>query len=210
MSYMNKETLRENLPAIIAIGLPVALVLCIALLTALPSFGPKPKYDFLFLKEPSRSFYQDNECIVYQQYYEVKDQKLIMKLYTVSVFDKREVAEPCYGFSNTIEKEAPQIYVYSTEQDTFQPIDFETAKNIPIRGQIQSPDGFGVSKRIIQRGIFDLFGNNSGGVYLTKNNRYTRISIDDISPSSYYDKNFSLIGWIDPYTQGGDMIRIGK
>lgn len=201
---MNKETLKENLPAIIAIGLPVLLVLVIALLTILPSFGPKPGYDFLFLKESTRSYYEGSACIVYQNYYEVKDGKIERKPYTVSVFDKREVAEPCYGFSNIIQKEAPQIYVYSTKNDTVQSVSLESVQAIPIRGEITSPDGFGVSKRIVQRGIFELFGNDSGGVYLTKKNRYTRISIDDISTLSYYDRNFTLLGWIDP------QIPIGK
>ena len=53
---MNKETLRQNLPAIIAIALPVLLVLVIALLTALPNLGPKPQYDFLFVKDTASGF----------------------------------------------------------------------------------------------------------------------------------------------------------
>ena len=200
---MKKETLRENLPVIIAIGLPVLLVLSVALLTWLPSFGPKPSYDFLFIKDTSRSYYEQSSCVVYSNYYEVKDGYLTKKPYVTTVFDKREVSEPCYGFSSIIQKDAPQIYLYSMlGEGSYRPIDFEAASNVQIKSTDMSPDGFSVSKRIMNRGLFDLFGGSTGGVYLSKKNRYTKIDITDVNTSSYYDQNFTFLGWVEPYTIG--------
>lgn len=197
---MNKETLRQNMPAIVAISLPVLLVLIIGFLSILPSLGPKPAYDFLFIKETSRSHYQDNSCVLYSFYYDVEGETLVKKQYVSSVFDKREVAEPCYGYNQVIQKDSPDLFVYRTKEDVVYPITFEEATKLKTRGESISPDGYTASKRMINRGILELFGGENSGVYLSKKNKYIKTSINEGSDRSYsyYDNDFSFITWIDP------------
>jgi hypothetical protein len=205
---MKKETLRENLPVIIAIGLPVLLVLCIALLTWLPSFGPKPGYDFLFIKDTSRSYYEQSSCVVYSNYYEVKDGYLTKKPYITTVFDKREVSEPCYGYAQIKQKDSPDLFVYNTKEDVVFQITFEEASKFKTRGESISPDGFKVSKRMLNRGVFELFGGgNNEGVFISKKNFYIKTSISegDNGTYSYYNDDFKFITWIDT----GLLPRIG-
>ncbi|MCF7865127.1 MAG: hypothetical protein K9M11_01290 [Candidatus Pacebacteria bacterium] len=195
---MKKETLRQNLPAIIAISLPILLVLIIGFLSILPSLGPKPKYDFLFIKETSRSQYINNSCVAYSSYYDIENGFLVKKPYINSIFDKREVAEPCYGYSRVVQQEVPELFVYRTAEDTVYPISFEAATKLEVKGKTLSPDGFSVSKRIVNRGILELFGGANGGVYISKKNTYMKTSIEDSNDVSYYDNNFNFLTWIEP------------
>ena len=196
---MNKETLRQNLPAIIAIALPVLLVLVIALLTALPNLGPKPQYDFLFVKEPTRSHYRGDSCVVYSHYYDTEDGKLVKKPYAVTVFDKKEVAEPCSGYAQVIQEEIPELFVYRTGHAAVYPINFEQASQLEAKGETVSPDGYTVSKRLMNRGILELFGGNNDGVFMSKKNQHVKIDLGDETGSSYYyDNNFNFITWVRP------------
>ncbi len=195
---MNKETLRQNLPAIIAISLPILLVLVIALLTMLPNLGPKPQYDFLFVKEPARSHYRESACVVFSYYYDTEAGKLVKKQYITTVFDKKEVAEPCFGYSQVIQEELPQLYVYKTAQELVLPITFDEATQFETKGEAISPDGYTVSKRMINRGILELFGGNNDGVFISKKNQHIKIEIGDSQDSYYYDNNFNFITWISP------------
>jgi len=198
LNHMKTETLRQNLPAIIAISLPVLLVLVIALLTMLPNLGPKPKYDFLFVKEPTRSHYEASACVVYSHYYDTEDGKLVKKPYVVTVFDKKEVAEPCYGYSQIKQEEVPELYVYRTMHETIYPITFEQANAFQTQGETVSPDGYTVTKRMISRGILELFGGSNDGVFMSKKNQHIKINIGDPEVSSYYDNDFNFITWINP------------
>jgi hypothetical protein len=192
---MKKETLQQNLPAIIAIALPVLLVLIIALLTMLPNLGPKPQYDFLFVKQPTRSHYEASACVVYSHYYDTEEGKLVKKPYTVSVFDKKEVAEPCYGYSQIKQEEVPELYIYRTLHGTVYPISFEQASMLETKGETVSPDGYTVTKRMINRGILELFGGSNDGIFISKKNQHIKINIDDPNLSSYYGDEFNFITW---------------
>lgn len=189
------------MPAIIAISLPVLLVLIIGFLSILPSLGPKPAYDFLFIKETSRSHYQSNSCVQYSFYYDTEGDSLVKKQYVTTVFDKREIAEPCYGYAQIEQKELPDLFVYNTREDAVYPITFEEATKLKMRGETISPDGYTASKRMINRGILELFGgNNNGGVYIAKKNSYIKTSINEGEDRSYsyYDNDFNFVSWIDP------------
>lgn len=192
---MKKETLRQNLPAIIAISLPVLLVLVIALLTMLPNLGPKPKYDFLFVKQPTRSHYEASACVVYSHYYDTEGGKLVKKPYTVTVFDKKEVAEPCYGYNQIKQEEVPELYIYRTLHGTVYPISFEQASALQTQGETVSPDGYMVTKRMVNRGILELFGGNNDGIFISKKNQHIKITIGDPEVSSYYGDEFNFITW---------------
>lgn len=196
---MKKETLRQNLPAIIAISLPILLVIIIAILTMLPNLGPKPKYDFLFVKQPTRSHYEASACVVYSHYYDTEGGKLVKKPYTVTVFDKKEVAEPCYGYSQIKKEEVPELFIYYTEHGIISSISFEGASLLQSRGEIVSPDGYTVTKRMISRGILELFGGSNDGIFMSKKNQHIKIDIGDPQISSYYSNDFNFITWIDPY-----------
>lgn len=197
---MKKETLRQNMPAIIAISLPVLLVLIIGFLSILPNLGPKPKYDFLFTKETSRSHYVNNSCIVYSFYYDIEGESIVKKQYVNSIFDKKEVSEPCYGYNQVVQEDLPELFVYKTQEDAVYPITFEDATKLKSRGKSISPDGYTASKRMVNRGILELFGGNNSGVYISKKNAYIKTSIGDSNDISYYDNDFSLITWIDQST----------
>lgn len=194
---MKKETLRQNLPVIIAISLPILLVVFIALLTMLPNLGPKPQYDFLFIKQPTRSHYEASSCVVYSHYYDIENGTLIKKPYTVSVFDKKEVAEPCYGYSQIRQEEVPELYIYRTLHGTVYPITFEQARLLKVRGETISPDGYTVTKRMINRGILELFGGGGDGIFISKKNQHIKINVGDPEVSSYYGDEFNFIAWTD-------------
>jgi hypothetical protein len=197
---MKKETLRQNLPVIIAIALPVLLVIIIAILATLPNFGPRPQYDFIFTDSASRiNYHTNNGCEVYSQYYAVEDTKLVKKDYVLNVFDERDIADPCKGYQQVSKKDVPNLYLYNIEAEIIQPITFEELNTIAIKGTQISPDGFSVGKRFMDRGILDLFGGNNSGVFVSKKNNHIRLNIDSYNGSFYYTNEFNVVGWVDKH-----------
>ncbi len=165
----------------------------------LPNLGPKPQYDFIFVKEATRSHYQDDACVVYSHYYDTEAGKLVKKPYTITVFDDKKIAEPCYGSSRVIEEEIPELFVYRTSHEMTYPISFEQASQFETKGEIVSPDGFTVSKRFVNRGIMELFGGNNDGIFISKKNQHIKIDLgDELSSSYYYENNFNFVSWINP------------
>ena len=195
---MKKETLQRNLPVILAISLPIALVLFVALLAFIPNLGPKPQYDFLFTQNQTRSRYLPNgSCEVYKNYYTIEQQQLIIKPFEVSVFDSKNVSEPCAGFSSIIKKDSPELYIYRMNEEKSEEISFENAQKLVLKGTLTSPDGFSVQKRMINNGgILDIFGGQSeGGVFASKKNSYIKLNFPE-QENSYYDRDFNFVSWV--------------
>lgn len=197
---MKKETLRQNLPAIIAISLPILLVLAIALLTMLPNLGPKPQYDFLFTRDSARSSYAVGSCTVYSNYFAIENGHLTKKPYVISVFDTKEIAEPCSGYAQVSSEELPELFVYDTSSGSISSISFDEAMQVDIKGETISPDGYSVAKRILSRGILELFGGDNSGVFISKKNQHIKIDIDQLGDDFYYRNDFNFIAWINPRT----------
>ncbi len=195
---MNKETLRRNLPAIIAISLPILLVVVIAVLTNLPNLGPKPQYDFFFTKDSARSSYQSNSCTVYSNYFVIENGRIAKKPYVISVFDNKAIAEPCSGYAQVSTKELPELFMYDTSSGVVSSVSFDDAIRENVKGETISPDGYSVSKRILNRGILELFGGDNSGVFISKKNQHIKVPIDQLGSDLYYRDDFNFIAWIEP------------
>ena len=195
---MKKGSIQRNLPVILAISLPVALVLFVALLAFIPNLGPKPEYDFLYTKTQARTMLTPNAgCEVYANYYSIDQNQLTEKPFDISVFESRDTTDPCYGHTSVVQKDAPQLFIYKIKEDKSEQISFNDAQKLTLQGTLSSPDGFEVQKRIINNGgILDIFGaRNEGGVYTSRKNSYIKLNFPE-QESSYYDNDFSFISWV--------------
>jgi len=180
-----KESIKQKLPLIIGIGLPMILVLWVLIFVyLLPGLFVKPGYNFVYVTSHD-------------------------KQYVRVVGDKVEV-DPCpYPYTqepNTLEPiryrgcdqywTGFNFYLYDVKNNENIPLSLEEAKAYTLDSSDKSPDGYVVS---IQRdsgdfGFFPFFwgGGVSQGPQIGKGAFSKQISLRD----NGYRYNFKFLGWV--------------
>ncbi len=194
---------KENLPLIVAIGLPILLIIIVALFALLPKYLSKPEYKFVYTEDIGSRYYAfgNNICTIYRKYYELDSaNKIIMKDFYVSPFSdapEEDLKKPCNGFPTAF-KDAPDLYLYDFVTDTSSKIAPESVGQHTIVSEKESPDGFQVAYRYGHNGIFELFGssNDRSGIYLIKNGPIRTLNLETTDESAYGSRDFRFIGWV--------------
>jgi hypothetical protein len=195
---------KENISLFIALGLPMVLILVVALMSYLPSIISKSEYNFLYTKDyrsEQHFVFRDGQCKSYEKYYFVnKEGGIELRDFYISqsseVDPERELADFCQG-SPVVYQEAPDLYEFDFKTGQSIKVNPEDISRYKITSTRSSPDGYKVEYRYINNGIFDLFGSsNNEGFHLTKNNKPVRKLNLEVSNSYYYDRNFKWVGWI--------------
>ena len=164
---------KENLPLIVGITLPIALVVLIAAVIYIPAmFAKPPVVDFIFV---------DNNYS-YGQHYEVRRGKILLV--------EDYIPEPPAKRQPELE---PQIYRYDLEQDKAVTLTQKEAEQLTIDPAQYSSDGFLVSQGGGGGGIFPFFFFDEGrqGVYIRKGAYSEQLNY----PSSDIWR-YQFLGWI--------------
>jgi hypothetical protein len=186
--------MKNNLPVLVGIGLPVAFVVALFAFVALPGmFGAKPTVDFIFSSGSGESYQTSSTCE-----YDVVDGKLVREGYSTHVGDTFEFPtgpkqpEPCTN------KNSPELYQYSASTGALRILSFEDAQKLTLDQGPTSSDGFIVRASSHQYDIFDVLGagENRSTIEIVKDGR-ARVTIDfPADEYYYYEDRFDFVGWI--------------
>lgn len=131
---------REKLPLIVGIGLPLLLILYVAITAYLPSLFVKPKYNFIYSND---------------SYYD----------YSVNVLDGRISIQPRYYDNRDFRQ--PTLFLYDVINDKSTQISLAQAQSYTLDPSDKSPDGFTVGRRDSDGYYFPFFFDSyDRGIYL--------------------------------------------
>lgn len=169
---------KKNLPLIIGIAIPVAMVLFIAGSIYLSSNAVHPQYDFLYTTRG------------YDNAYVIKNGQLTEWNAATSSDKNAYAPPPPYPYN------AAKLYVYDVRQDKSVPVSFEKARTFTLYAEAMSPDGYIVSRGSSGGGgVFSLFydGGDYNTWYIKSPKGAKKLDIQ-ADGSYYYDIQF--LGWI--------------
>ncbi|HEY5600980.1 MAG TPA: hypothetical protein VIK81_02715 [Patescibacteria group bacterium] len=161
--------LKEKLPLIVGIVLPLLLILYVAVTAYLPSLFVKPKYNFVYASD---------------SYYD----------FDISVIDGRVNIQPRYtDYANrTYAPKQPTLFLYDVTSDKSKQLSLPQAQGHILDSSNKSPDGFTVGRQDSDSySYFPFFfgGSYNRGTYLMGKGLNRKIT-----DQNYY--NFKFIGWI--------------
>src|SRR3989344_2124029 len=139
-------TLKEKLPLVVGIGLPILLILFVAITVYLPSFFIKPKYNFLYA---TGNLYD----------YDIK--VVNGRLTSNPRYSQRD---PYYRYTPT----EPNIFLYDVTADKSKAVSLSVAQSYTLDPSTKSPDGFTVGRsNSDDYSFFPFFyGGRTRGQYL--------------------------------------------
>jgi hypothetical protein len=185
--------MKNNLPMLVGIGLPVAFVVALFAFVALPGmFGAKPGVDFVFAIKGEGYYNGLVSCE-----YSVRDEKITV---TPVRQDYAQLAEklPTNVEVKCDENNSPEIYHYSVNSKALREISFEEAQEFNLDKGPTSSDGFTARLRSQQYDIFDVLGagENRPTVEIVKDGRARETVELPAQDFYYYDDRFDFVGWI--------------
>lgn len=166
---------KENLPVIIGITLPLALVAAIAAAIYIPAaFIEPPKTDVLFVERN----YQWGVG-----HYEVRGSALAF------VPEAPPADDPYWQKPTSV----PQLYRYETDTQTMTALTEDEAKKLKLDPSPVSPDGYMVDRGNGDGGVFPFFFYDGGNytMYLRKGPSSQEIELPTMDVWSY-----EFLGWV--------------
>ena len=159
--------MKEKLPLIVGIGLPIFLIIFVAVSVYLPSLFVKPKYNFIYA---TGSLYD----------------------YDINVIDGRLSVNSKYYPDTTYRRipSQPTLFLYDVVNDKSKQITLTQAQSYILDPSDKSPDGFTVGRSESGDSSFFPFfyGRNDRGRYLMGKGLNRKVTDQN------YD--FKFIGWI--------------
>src|SRR3990167_3813581 len=163
--------MKEKLPLIVGILIPILLILFVVVSVYLPSLFVKPKYDFVYTTNARYD-------------------------YDVKVLDGKISATPRYNdqyySGNQYRRTPPEptFFVYDVTADKSKSISLAQAQTYNLDSSNKSPDGFTVGRNESDGYSFFPFfyGSSQRGVYLQGKGLNRKIQ------DQYYD--FQFLGWV--------------
>ncbi|MFA5080685.1 MAG: hypothetical protein WC472_03650 [Candidatus Paceibacterota bacterium] len=164
--------IKKNLTLILAISIPIAMILLIAISIYLPSLFMNPQYEFLY--SMSRHFIYSNDNYV------IENEKLLLNI--------ESSKDGTYGIPDM------KFYIYNTINNTSKEISYEEAQKLRLDPNIKSIDGFEIVDGNHESGFFPFYYSSRD-----YDSHYLKNSITskklNLKVTSNYD-NFNFIGWI--------------
>lgn len=131
--------MKEKLPLVVGVVLPLILILYVGLVSYVPSLFAQPKYNFLYASADYNS-------------------DVIVNSGRVEVINR--------GFNDYNYKD-PQIYLYNVAEEKSTPISLTEAQVYQLDPSDKSPDGFTVQYSNNSAEVFPFyFGGSNYGYYL--------------------------------------------
>jgi hypothetical protein len=166
---------RKNVSLWVAIALPIALILLVAVSIYLPRFFAKPQYNFVYALG-----------VGYGDSYTVLGNKLVENTSTMAVAP------------GAIPPPASQLYLYNVSQNQSQEISFANAEALSFYPYAQSQDGFTVVQGGGDGGMFPFYssGENYNDYYLTGHGLSKQLNIPNQTGLAPYNQ-FIFLGWVN-------------
>lgn len=167
---LNYMITKEKLPLIVGIGLPLLLILYVAITASLPSLFVKPKYNFIYVNDPYHN------------------------RFNINVLNGKINMEQTYRYDNRYDNSTftqPTLFLYDVINDKSTQISLAQAQSYTLDPSNKSPDGFTVGRRDSDSSSYFpfFFGSYDTGNYLMGKGLNRRIT-----EGNYY--NFKFAGWI--------------
>lgn len=194
---MSMNFIKKNFALILAFGLPLVLILVVALSTYLPSLFLSTSYNFIYSACTDGTNYYRNSCDNYlEKRYSVVGTRLVVHPVDLSQ-DLDNDGTPDFD-----EKYTERIFLHDTKKNESREISLAEAQAMTFNSLLTSPDGVTVSGHYDGSGgdFFFIFdgGSSSYGYYLTKGNSRDKLNLINNSNHYYYRNNFHFIGWVLP------------
>ena len=171
----------KNLPLIVGIAMPVVFILIISLVVFTPSLFVKPQHNFIYTASDNYPAYGYDR---YKNTYKIENNHLTLVPVILNT-------------NETVHGDMPTLYMYDVKTDTTHLLSFDEAKKLSLDPGPSSPDGYTVSYKYGNNGIFNLFGSNGNdsGYFISKDKGSKRLK--GLTDTRYYgSNNFQIIGWI--------------
>ena len=172
---------KKNLPLILAFGIPLVMIVAIALSIYLPGLGKQPKYNFLYMTGDALNYGYPNGTDYY-----VQGNRLV----------KSPVPPPVNPdpYLKAMPPGEVKFYVHDVIANQSKEVSPEEAQNLNLNSSQTSEDSYTIQ----QGGGGDfLFGGGGdyNSWYLKGNNRSKKLNLKLSGPNSY--ASFRFLGWIE-------------
>lgn len=177
--------MKNNIPLIIGIALPIVLIGIVSLFIFIPKASVNPSHNFIYTLENESGYRYDQ---LYKNTYSLKGEKIALEQLPALPPEYKD-----YSYKG----ETPTLYLYNVEAETSTEITFEEAQKLSLVPGPSSPDGYTVSYDYGHNGVFELFGSNNEntGYFISKGTAKKKLTA--FAVSEYYGMgSFRLIGWI--------------
>lgn len=169
---------KKNLPLIIALCIPVAMIILVAAFIYFPGMGKTPNYNFVYMTGTSYYDYGQRE-------YEVVNGKVVYYPLSSSTL-------PIYGKPDNTK---PHFYYYDINQETASEITFNQAQEYNLDSSNVSPDGYMIERGNSNGGgLFFDGGRDYNSWFIKGYNRSQKLNLKLTGIDSYY--NFRFLGWV--------------
>lgn len=187
-----KDFLKENLVIVLAMVLPLALVLTVAVSIYLPSLFLSTNYNFIYAACGDTDYFYYSQCpgsLGYRYY--VSDGQLFMRNLPDSDTDVNKNEVPDYQEVTT------RLFLHDTQTNESREITFAETQTLKLDDSLISPDGVSVSGQYDRgTGFFLLFDTGSSfNYYLTRGNAESKLNLVNQN-GNYYRSNIKFIGWV--------------
>lgn len=172
------EPKKRNIPLIVGIAIPIAMILFVAGSIYLPALFAQPKYNFLY-SIGDGDYYPG-------QLYSVRDGRLV----------KNEF--PSSTAPNGPPTRDVKFYVHDVAKNESTETPFDGAQRLKLDISITSPDGFEINTGSRDGGFFPFFYSNRDyySMYLIGNNISKKLNVRWSGNYPYGSYGFRFLGWI--------------
>jgi hypothetical protein len=189
-----KQFIKENSVLLIAFGLPVIVIVVIALNLFLPSLFLSTKYNFIYstCSEANSNYYYP--CSASDAKYSVIGSRLVVAPSDPNAdYNKDGIKDINQNNIYTV-----RLFLHNTDKNESREITLSDAQTMILSGLLTSPDGVTVSNSYTNTSEFPfVFGGRSNyGFYLMKGKSKQKLNLINQTDQYYYQNNFKFIGWV--------------
>jgi hypothetical protein len=186
-----KKFISKNIHLILAFGIPLLLVLIVAIFVYMPSVFLKSNYDFIYISCDEGSSYPYN-CVDYvERKYSVKEGVLSINHINQNA-DYNNDGKPDFSKEYKI-----RFFLHDNKKNESREITEKEAQEFHLNDLITSPEGMSITNGYNGGASFyPVFNTKSSfNHYLTKGNNRKKLNLI-VNNNSYRRNNFQFIGWI--------------
>lgn len=182
-----KQLLKQNVLVLIAITLPLAFILLVALYVSISSKTVSSDYSFLYIE--CSDTINTYSCSNYlNQRYKIVNNKLTINQISADIIKS-------YEWETTYLSAKDTFYIYDAKNDKKAEITFNEATNLNLSQSKTSPDKVTIIENQSNNYSYSPFGSSrSRKDYLKKNGFSKQITLTE-STDRYYN-NYKFMGWI--------------
>lgn len=173
--------MKNNLPLIVGIALPLAFIAVISAIVYLPSNFVNPKHNFIYTENAYGAY--KNDVVVVGDKIAIRPSDYVKSMNGIDDLDYLE--------------NNPKIYLYDFSNESSHEITLEEAQQYLVERGPSSPDGYTIEMSYGHNGIFELFGsydNNSGHFISSKDG--SKKKLNGIATNVGYYGDLNVVAWI--------------